>query len=150
QARGSNYGFVNTAFYQPSVSNGFHSAASMGSDFAHVGLGSPNLNALSLLLSAQSPGPGDAGQSRVLPTASPVSQFATFPGVDADGQSAAVVVVKLRDANGNSVPGKTVSLAGNAGNHATIMPASGISSANDGTVQFTVTDLTVETVTFKA
>jgi hypothetical protein len=150
QSHGSNFGFMNAALYPLSASNGFHNAVSMGSDFAHVGLGSPNVNALSLLLSGQSPGIADASQSRVLPTASGPAQFANVPGVPADGSSAAVVVVTLRDANGNTVPGKTVTLQGNAGNHVTIAPASGMSSVNDGTVQFTVTDLTSETVTFKA
>ncbi len=33
----------------------FHNAASMGSDFAHVGLGSPNLNTLFLEISGAFP-----------------------------------------------------------------------------------------------
>ena len=150
QSHGSKLGFMNAALYPLSASNGFHNAASMGSDFAHVGLGSPNVNALSLILSGQSPGAADESQSQVLPTASRPAQFANVPGVPADGASAAVVVVTLRDANGNTVPGKTVTLQGNAGNHATIVPASGMSSTSDGSVSFTVTDLTSESVTFEA
>ena len=150
QSHGSNLGFMNIHLYPLSATNAFHNAASMGSDFAHVGLGSPNLNAMSLLLNGQLPGTPDAAQSEVLPTASPSAGFAKVPGVPADGTSAAVVVVTLRDANGNTVPGKTVTLAGNPGNHATITPPSGISSVNSGTVAFTVTNLTPEVVTFKA
>ena len=150
QAHGSNLGFVNPAFYPLSATNAFHNGASMGSDFAHVGLGSPNLDALNLGLAGQSPGTPDANQSEILPTTSPTNAYATVPGVPADGQSAAVVVVKLRDANGNTVPNKTVALTANAGNHATITPPSGSSSVADGTVVFTVTDLTPETVTFTA
>lgn len=150
QANGSNLGFVNAAFYPLSASTGFHNAASMGSDFAHVGLGSPNLDALSLALAAQSPGTPDAGLSEVLPMGPPNAQFANVPGVPADGLSAAVVVVTLRDANGNSVPGKSVTLAANPGNQATITPPSGNSSINDGTVTFTITDETAEVLTLKA
>ena len=73
QSHGSNLGFVNLQFYTPTAAPGFHSAASMGSDFAHVGLGSPNVNALSLALNGQTAGIADAGPSEVLPTPSPTA-----------------------------------------------------------------------------
>ncbi len=149
QAHGSNFGFLNQQVYALSATSAFHNAASMGSDFAHVGLGSPNLDSLSLQLDGQSAGSPDASISSLLPTVSPVVQFGGS-GVPADGQAAGVVVVTLRDANGNTVSGKTVTLSADIGNHATITPASGSSSVNDGTVSFTVTDLITETLTFTA
>src|SRR5262249_13171730 len=107
QAHGSNFGFMNTHLYPLAGSTAFHSAVSMGSDFAHVGLGSPNLDAMSLALDGQVAGAVDANQSEVLPTTSRPDQFAAPPGVPADGTSAAVVVIRLRDANGNTVAGKS-------------------------------------------
>ena len=46
QEVGSNIGQVNPVLYPLSGTNVFHSAASMGSDFSHVGLGSPNFAVL--------------------------------------------------------------------------------------------------------
>src|SRR5262249_46841624 len=48
------------------------------------------------------------------------------------------------------VTGKTVSLAASTGSHAVITPASGVPSVTTGAVVFTVTDATVENVTFAA
>ena len=56
QAQGKRLGFLNPLLYPLATSGSFHDAASMGSDFAHVGLGSPNLNALNLALLGQTPG----------------------------------------------------------------------------------------------
>ncbi len=151
QARGSNLGFVNTRFYPLGSSSGFHNAASMGSNFAHVGLGSPNLNAISLLLAAQTAGLPDANISEVLPLAPPQIVYGNSAGIPADGATAGVVVVKVRDANGNTVAGKNVALTANAGNHATILaPDGSTSSIADGTVVFSITDTFVETLTFTA
>jgi Big-like domain-containing protein len=58
--------------------------------------------------------------------------------------------MKLVDANGIPVSGRTITLTANAGSHATISPASGLTSVGNGTFTFTVTDLTAETVTFTA
>ena len=92
----------------------------MGSDFTRVGLGSPNPNALHLALSGETVGPVNSGRST----------FSTVLGIDipvpADGTSDLVLVAKLRDARGNAVPGKTVSLAPHAGASAAATPSSAI------------------------
>ena len=150
QAQGSNLGFLNLLIYPLSASDGFHNAASMSSDFAHVGLGSPNVDALHLLLTRETAGLPDAANSQVVDS-STIVEDAQVPAVSlpADGTSQGVVVVRLVDANGNIVSGKTVSLAPTAGS-AKISPASTTSSVNDGTAVFMVTDLTPETITLNA
>jgi len=150
QAQGSNLGFLNPLIYPLSGSNGFHNAASMSSDFAHVGLGSPNVDALHLLLSKQTAGLPSVANSQVVYTSAIIEngQVPAIP-VPADGASQGVVVARLVDANGNIVSGKTVSLAAKSGS-AKISPSNGVSSVNDGSVVFMVTDLTPEMVTFSA
>ncbi len=149
QARGSPLGFANASLYPLAGGEGFHSAGSMGSDFAHVGLGSPNVSALNLLLQGMTAGTPSASVSEILATAPPVAPFTTSYGVAADGTSPGVIIVTLLDADGNVVAGKTVSLAANAGNHATIAPASAV-SGSDGVAVFKVTDLVAEELTFAA
>src|SRR5205823_8709223 len=88
-------------------------------------------------------------------TAGPVSpsvseNTADPPGTVADGTAQAFVVVRLRDADGHTVSGKTVTLAGNSGSHATISPASGVSNVSNGAVVFSIKDTTPEIVTFTA
>ncbi len=150
QASGKSLGFLNPLIYPLANTTAFHDAASMSSDFAHVGLGSPNLNPLFLSLSGQLPGTPDAGASEVgafldngLPTQANLAVFA-------DGKTQGSVVVVLRDVNGNIVSGKNVSLTANSGSQATITPTSGVTDVNNGAVVFTVTDLTTETLTFTA
>ena len=70
--------------------------------------------------------------------------------IPADGTSKAYVVVRLLDAFGNVVSGKTVSLSASVGSHATITPTTGVTDVDNGSVIFTVTNLTVENVTFTA
>ena len=53
---GSNLGNANLRLYPLANTNAFHSAASMGSDFAHVGLGSPDFLQLRLGLTGLTPG----------------------------------------------------------------------------------------------
>jgi subtilase family serine protease len=65
QAQGTKLGFLNPLLYPFADGTGFHDAASMGSDFAHVGLGSPNLNQLHQLLSGQTVGAPSASISEV-------------------------------------------------------------------------------------
>jgi len=150
QAAGKNLGLLNPLIYPFANTSSFHDAASMGSDFAHVGLGSPNLNTLFLDLAGKVPGTPDAGASEVgafldngLPAESNLAVFA-------DGATQGSVVVVLRDVNGNIVSGKTVSLSPNSGSQATVTPASGVTDVNNGAVVFTVTDLTPEALTFTA
>ncbi len=74
---------------------------------------------------------------------------ASSNSVIANGSSNSTITVTVKDAYGNPVSGKTVTLSGNNGNHSTISAASG-SSASNGTVTFTVTDTTAESVTYTA
>lgn len=149
QAVGTNIGNFNAAIYPFANTPAFHNAPSLGSDFAHVGLGSPNLDRLALALTGQSAGPPSATVSEVhagtlLPyIATP--QFAT----SADGTSTAPVIVRLRDANGHSVGGKTVTLA-RSGSTAIVTPSQAITSEDNGAAVFSVTDLTAENVTLTA
>ena len=71
-----------------------------------------------------------------------------MPGaVYANGTDAATITVTLRDAGGNGIAGKTVTLAQGSGNSS----ISGGGSTNaSGVVTFSASDATVETVTYTA
>ncbi|MFL6208935.1 MAG: protease pro-enzyme activation domain-containing protein [Pyrinomonadaceae bacterium] len=141
QAQGQNLGQLNPLLYPLGNTDAFHSATSMGSDFQHVGLGSPNLNLMHRTLSGKTVG----GVS------SSVSEISAEPlNVVADGTAESFVVVRLRDADGHTVSGKTVTLAAGAGAHATITPASGVSNVSNGAVIFSLKDTVPEIVTFTA
>ena len=149
QEFGKPVGDLNPRIYPLAGSNAFHSAASLGSDAAHLGLGSPNVDLLGLALAGESPGTPSASVSQVL-ALSPVP-LAPFTGsVTADGTSTAAIVVYLLDSNGHQVSGKTVTLGASPGSHAVLTPASGVSTAANGTVTFTVKDATVEDLSFTA
>ena len=152
EAQGQNVGFFNPQVYPLGATPAFHGAASMGSDFAHVGLGSPNMNRLHLALAGQAPGPVSAITSSVVPYTFgfPPAPGTSIPAPPADGATTVHIVVSLRDIDGNMVGGKTVTLAKNAGSSAVITPASAVSSAANGAAVFTVTNLAAETVTFTA
>ncbi|HEX8069805.1 MAG TPA: protease pro-enzyme activation domain-containing protein [Pyrinomonadaceae bacterium] len=141
QAQGQNLGELNPRLYPLGATAAFHTPASMGTDFQHVGLGSPNLNLIHRALAGKAVGPISPSVSEV--TAAP-------NGGVADGNSEAFVVVRLRDADGNSVSGKTVTLAASAGAHATVAPASGVSNVANGAVVFSIKDTVPEIVTFTA
>ncbi len=148
QAAGHPLGFLNPLLYPLAGTSNFHSAASMDTDAAHVGLGSPNANHLVLALTDQTAGPPDASASSVSVTLS--SPYLPYnAAIPADGSTAGVVTVMLTDVNGNTISGRTVSLSA-AGSHASISPASAVTSVINGTVTFTVTDFTVEDVTLTA
>ncbi len=149
QSVGHNLGFVNPSYYGFGKTIAFHNAASMGSDFAHVGLGSPNLGNLHLLLCGQTIGPPDGGSSQVVALIPGSQVTAGINGVPADGTTTGGVLVTLEDANGNSVAGKTVTLAAKSGS-ATITPSSGVTSTSNGSFTFKVKDLIAENVTFSA
>ncbi len=150
QAQGQNLGFLNPLLYPFANTNGFHDAASMGSDFAHVGLGSPNLPILHQLLCGQTIGAPDAATSEVTALLPGTLLVDGARGIPADGATAGGVLVKLMDANGIPVSGKTITLAANAGSHATITPPSGITNVANGAFTFMVKDGTIEDVTFTA
>jgi hypothetical protein len=153
QTQGSNLGFLNPLLYPLAATDSFHSAASMASDFAHVGLGSPNLARLHLHLTSQTAGPVDTTVSDV--TAYSAQNEAWNPNPEgsqlpifADGTSPTFIVVSLADALGNTLSGKTVTLTGTGS--AVITPASGVTTSDNGAVIFKATDLAYETVTFTA
>jgi len=137
-------GELNPLLYPLGGTDAFHSAASMGSDFAHVGLGSLNLNTLLLGLQKSSPGPADTGTSTL--TAEPLVN------VPADGSTTDTIIATVRDATGNSIAGHTVTLtAGPHSGNVKITPtAGGTSTADNGTVAFQVTDTKPETIMFTA
>ncbi|MHB8576667.1 MAG: protease pro-enzyme activation domain-containing protein, partial [Dehalococcoidia bacterium] len=145
ESKGSNLGFLNPQLYPLADTAGFHTAASMGSDFAHVGLGSPNPDQLRFLLLNQTLG-------AVSPTVSLVR--AAPPNPVSDGTTQAVVQVNLRDAQQHVASGKNVSLAvglvGGGSGHAVVSAPSGPSSVNGGAVTFTVTDTLPENLVFTA
>ncbi len=149
QGQGKNLGSFNALLYPLGNSAAFHDAASMNSDFAHVGLGSPNLNVMRRLLSHAVLGAPTPANSQVLPLIeSPPVFNGSSLAASADGTSQAGVLVTLVDANGYTVSGKTVTLAANSAT-AKISPASGVSGPN-GTVAFQLTDMTAENLTLTA
>lgn len=143
QALGGNLGALNPVLYPLANTNAFNPPTAMGSDFAHVGLGSPNLNVMKLLLAGQTAGPPSAEQSEVY-----LARLNSLGPVPADGVSEGSIVIRLRDGLGNTVSGKTIALAG--ASSATIDPAGGVVTDHTGAAVFTVTNLTPETVTFTA
>lgn len=157
QARGSNLGFLNPLIYPLANTDAFHNAASMGSDFAHVGLGSPNLPRLHQRLTGHATGPVSPSVSEVRAYTAgnySVPEELSAQGVPlfipADGTSEAVVVVRLADGNGSTIDGKTVTLAASPGSHAVISPASDVTKVDNGAAVFRVTNLTAEPVIFTA
>ncbi len=141
ESMGAPLGWLNPQFYPLAATNSFHSAASMGSDFAHVGLGSPNISLLALTLRGGILGPPTATMSRVQ---------ATKINLAADGADEVSVIVQLRDAQGVTVVGKTVSLAKNAGSSATVTPPSAVTNLANGAAVFTVKTLVPETILLTA
>jgi kumamolisin len=147
EAQGENLGFLNPLIYPLSDTDAFHDAVSLGSDFAHVGLGSPNLSVLSRALSDTPIGMVSAETSEVVVD----KRFAPpLTGIPADGATAANVVVRLRDANGHTVSGKTVVLDADPPGNVEIAPASANTTVDNGAANFEVKSLAPETVTFTA
>ncbi len=154
QTQGSALGFLNPEIYPLAGPGAFHEPAAMHSDFAHVGLGSPKLALLHQQLTHQTTGPVDPNLSQV--RVYDEEGFSFPPDFDfpmpafADGSTVTYVAVRLVDANANLQIGKTVSLSANAGSHATITPASDVTTSDNGAVVFQVTDLVAEPLTFTA
>ncbi len=95
----------------------------------------------SLVLSFASPTGGTVDTSRSTVSASPTA-------VRAGSGASSTVTVTLRNNQGGAVPGKSVSLHAAAG-RSTISPSSATTDAN-GVATFTVSNATVETVTYSA
>ena len=148
---GTNLGAFNAAVYAHGAS-AFRGAVSMGSDFAHVGLGGVRLNTLLLALKGASLGPPSAIRSTVehRSTVENGLEHPPHPETPADGGAQSVIVVQVRDANGNPIGGKTVSLAANPSSSAVVTPASVATSSTQTAAVFTVTDLVTEHVTLTA
>src|SRR6185295_5517334 len=100
----------------------------------------PNLNRLHLALLGATAGPVSAAVSQV------DMRNALMP---ADGTET-FVVVRLRDANGNTVSGKTMSLTAGGSPQVTIAPPTGISNVANGAVVFSVKSTDIGSVTFTA
>lgn len=151
QAQGENLGWLNPALYALAGTDAFHGAASMGSDFAHVGLGSPNLARLHQRLTAQTPGAVDAAVSEAHAYREDGFTYPTDLGlplpVPADGSTPAWIVVRAADASGNLIGGATVTLSA-PGSHASVTPASAATAAGTGSAVFTLTDASVEDLVF--
>jgi kumamolisin len=148
QAHGSNLGALNPLLYPLADDGVFHDAAALDSDFARVGLGSPIFNRLHLLLSGRTAGLPDPVLSNIRSVTAVTASPGTSSGTPADGTTPAVVVVRLLDAAGNFVGGKSVTLAASGG--VTVTPPSGVTSAADGTVTFALTSLTPGATTLTA
>ena len=141
ESMGAPLGWLNPQLYPLAATNAFHSPASMGSDFAHVGLGSPNVSLMALTLRGGVLGPPTASMSHVQ---------ATKANLAADGVDAVSVIVQLRDAQGVTVAGKTVSLAKNAGSSATVTPVTAVTTVANGAAVFTVKTLVPEAIVLTA
>jgi len=150
EAQGTNLGFLNPHLYPLANTSAFHNATALNSDFAHVGLGSPNLNEMYLALTGQSAGTPSATLSQIGESLATPASGISPTGVPADGTTPLTVMVALRDGNGNSVSGKTVTLSAGAGSSAVIIPASAMTTSDNGVANFTVTDLTPENLKFTA
>ncbi|MFC4303789.1 Ig-like domain-containing protein [Cohnella boryungensis] len=70
--------------------------------------------------------------------------------VAANGQAQATIAVALKDASGNPVAGRSVTLEANAGSSSAIAPVGAVISGPDGVALFTVTDVKAEQVTYAA
>jgi hypothetical protein len=154
QTQGSNLGFFNPLIYPFANTNAFHNAASMGSDFAHVGLGSPNLAHLHQRLTGQAIGVASPSVSTVkafAQTTFTLSENATVPLPSyADGTTQTFIVVTLADANGIPIGGKNITLTANPGSNAVFEPSFLPTATDTGVAIFFVTDTTIETVTITA
>ena len=154
QTQGSNLGFFNPQIYPFANTNSFHNAASMGSDFAHVGLGSPSLAHLHRRLTGQAVGAVSPSVSSVrafMQTTYTAPENSTIPLPSyADGVTQTYIVVTLADANGIPVGGKNIVLSGGPGSHAVIYPSHVVTDIDSGVALFYVTDTSVETITVTA
>ncbi len=142
QRVGKKLGALNPVLYPLAGTQGFHSAASMDSDFAHVGLGSPDVDRLALALKGAKPGPPSAAESSVADT--------RFGQVPADGTTSDAIEVQVTDANGNLISGQNVTLTPSGGS-SHILPGATVATDQQGaTAVFHVTDSAPESVTYTA
>lgn len=138
QALGHNVGNFNAAIYPIAAHpNTFTTPAQMGSDFAHVGLGAPNLQSIYEALKGLSPGTASPSRSSVVALPAP-----------ADGSTHGLVRVQLLDANGLPVLRKTVTVASAS---STVHFTSDTQvTDSQGVAAFTATDTVEESSTITA
>ena len=136
-ATGHNVGDLNGTLYPLANTSAFRSAAKLESNFAHVGLGSPDFGAVAQKLNGLTTGPVSAGDSLIGATDQP----------QADGKQVSIVRVVLHDTRGYPVTGKAVTLTATGG--AQVKPASA-TSGSDGAAAFTITNTTAQVVTLSA
>ena len=91
------------------------------------------------------------GNSKVYITIPCAVSPCTTASIPDDGTTTATITVTLKDASGNDLPGKTVTLAANGGD-STIIPGSGPPNMTNssGQATFTVTDTHAQTVIYTA
>ncbi len=140
-------GLLNPALYATAAASTFHSASRLGTDAAHVGLGSPNVTKLYLALSGTTVGPVSATTATVTASITPGQPLQT--SVPADGTTAVALAVQLTDANGFPISGKSVTLSA-AGNTVTISPPTAVTNSDNGAAVFEVTATTPGSATFTA
>ena len=93
QAHGVNLGFLNPSIYPLANTSAFHNATALSSDFAHVGLGSPNLDVLHLMLGGQLAGTPDAAMSSLALSLDTPPDGMVPTGIFDDGKTTGTVTV---------------------------------------------------------
>ena len=84
----------------------------------------------------------------VTPSTTTSSATASPSSAPANGTSASVITVLVRTAGGSAVPGQSIILTPSGGSKAVVAPSLSAVTGSDGTVRFTVTDKTVQKVTY--
>ncbi len=136
---GHDLGDLDAALYPLANTGAFHSAAEMESDFAHVGLGTPDFGAIYERLAGVAKGPISATKSIAGAIGRP----------QADGTQEGTVRVDLRDEHGLPLGGRQVELVASAGSEAAISPKTSTTGARNGAAVFTVTDTKAQAVSFE-
>lgn len=146
----ANVGSFNPVLYPLAGTSAFRDGATMGSTFAHVGLGLANANLLHQHLSGHVPGVPSAARSEIWSVIPPDSLAPDRIEVPADGVTTAEVQVTLLDEDGHVVGGKTVTVTPSSAGPVVVTPSSAVTADADGTAVFTVSSLEPQTVTFTA
>jgi hypothetical protein len=82
------------------------------------------------------------------PSATTSSVTASSTSVPANGTTASTITVAVRTASGSGVSGQSVTLTPSRGSKAAVDPSLSAVTGSDGTATFTVTDKTVQKVTY--
>ena len=154
QSQGSRLGNLNPAMYPYAGTDAFHGPAALGSDFAHVGLGSPNLARLHQRLTNQTTGavsptvswvraygPGDLQIPTSTGVPLPIPADGVLPG---DHRRQAAGRLRQRRSREDGFAGDR------SGSQAVITPPTAVTTVDNGAALFTVTNLAFQTLTFTA